>query len=54
MVTALRRLRGQGVPLYECAESIGVAYPTVVYKARELGLADRMNRGRTSGREARQ
>lgn len=44
MIAALRSMRGQGMSLYKCAERIGVAYPTAVYKARELGLAGRMRR----------
>jgi len=49
MLAALHTLRGQGIPLYVCAEKIGVGYATAVYKARELGLADRLNRGRVPG-----
>ena len=41
MVDALKSMRRQGVPLLRCAELIGVAYPTAVYKARELSLAGR-------------
>jgi len=52
MVAALHRLRAEGVPLYYCAERIGVGYPTVVYKARELGLAKRLNHGRKRGEAA--
>jgi hypothetical protein len=46
MVAELRKLRARGVPLYRCAERIGVGYSTAVYKARELGIAQRLNRGR--------
>jgi hypothetical protein len=49
MLAELRKLRARGVPLYRCAERIGVSYPTAVYKARELGIAQRRNRGRTAG-----
>lgn len=49
MVEALREMRGRKVPLYLCAERIGVGYPASVYKARELGIANRMNRGRIPG-----
>jgi hypothetical protein len=45
MIATLRTMRAEGEALYWCAIRIGVAYPTCVYKARELGLADRMNRG---------
>jgi hypothetical protein len=49
MITALRSLRAVGVPLLLCAEKIGVSYPLAVYKARELGLSQRLNCGRTPG-----
>jgi hypothetical protein len=49
MLAKLRELRERAVPLYRCAEQIGVAYPTAVYKARELGIAKRLNRGRVAG-----
>ena len=49
MLAKLRELRERAVPLYRCAEQIGVAYKTAVYKARELGLAQRLNRGRVTG-----
>lgn len=49
MVQTLRTLRARGVPLVLCAEQIGVGYGSAVYKARELGLSGRMNRGRISG-----
>ena len=52
MLAELHRLRGLGVPLYECAERIGVSYPVAVYKARELGIAGRLNQGRAPGRVA--
>ncbi len=50
MLQRLRDLRAAGEPLLICAEQIGVAYATAVYKARELGLAQRLNRGRRPGR----
>lgn len=50
MVQALRKLRAEGEPLLLCAERVGVSYVTAVYKARELGIARRMNRGRNPGR----
>jgi hypothetical protein len=53
MIGALKELRALNVPLYRCAERIGVAYPTAVYKARDLGLAGRRNRGRKSGERVR-
>lgn len=53
MIASLRTQRAAGVPLYVCAERIGVGYPEAVYKARELGLAQRMNRGRTRGEDIR-
>lgn len=49
MDAALRRLRSDGVPIYECAERIGVAYPTAVHRCRELGIANRLNSGRRTG-----
>jgi hypothetical protein len=51
MITALYALRARGEPLLICAEEIGVSYPTAVYKARELGLAGRLNKGRRAGRD---
>jgi hypothetical protein len=51
MLATLRELRGRGVPLYQCAEAIGVGYSTAAYKARELGIAARLNRGRQPGTE---
>lgn len=50
MVATLRSMRAEGTPLYLCAERVGVSYPTAVYKARELRIANRMNRGRKPGR----
>lgn len=44
---ALRRVERQ--PLTVCAERIGVAYLTALGKARKMGLADRLNRGRRPG-----
>jgi hypothetical protein len=49
MLAALARMRAERVPLYICAERIGVSYKVAVHKARELGLATRFNRGRRSG-----
>ena len=40
-----------GLPLYLCAERIGVSYSIAVYKARELNLAQRLNRGRRPGQD---
>lgn len=51
MIQALRSLRLLGEPLFLCSEAIGVSYPVAVHKARELGLANRLNCGRMSGRE---
>lgn len=49
MIAVLRDLRAKGVPIFSCAERIGVAYATCVYKCRELGIADRRNHGRVPG-----
>jgi hypothetical protein len=49
MIDALRALRRRNVPIYRCAERVGVGYASAVYKCRELGIADRRNRGRTRG-----
>jgi hypothetical protein len=49
MVSTLRTMRSRGTPLFLCAERVGVAYRTAVFKARELGIAHRMNRGRATG-----
>lgn len=49
MLASFRQLRKEGQPLYLCAEKIGVSYQTMVYKARELNLAGRLNRGRITG-----
>lgn len=46
MLETLRDMRSRGAPLFICAERIGVAYSTAVLKARELGIAGRMNVGR--------
>lgn len=51
MLTTLRAMRARGEPLYLCAEKLGIGYATTVYKARELGLAQRMNAGRRPGTE---
>jgi hypothetical protein len=48
MLAALQRLRIEGMPLLLCAEKIGVSYDQVVMKARELGIAHRMSRGRVA------
>lgn len=53
MVAALRELCAMGTPLYRCAERIGIGYPQAVSKARELGLAARLNHGRRSGEESK-
>lgn len=53
MVGALREMRANGVPLFLCAERIGISYATTVHKARELGLAGRMSRGSTPGSQLR-
>jgi hypothetical protein len=50
MLAVLHDLRAARVPLYHCAELIGVGYATAVYKARELGLAARFNHGRIPGK----
>ena len=49
MLTHLRQRRAEGVPIFRCAEEIGIGYASCVYKCRELGLADRLNHGRTAG-----
>lgn len=51
MLAALRKLRAEGESVFACSEEIGVCYPTALAKCHELGLAERRNRGRTSGRE---
>jgi hypothetical protein len=51
MLAALHTLRAAGEPLLICAEIIGVPYAAAVYKARELDLAQRLNRGRSPGRD---
>jgi hypothetical protein len=48
MIAALKALRAEGLSLYRCAERIGVAYPTCVFKARELGIAKRIDRKKGS------
>lgn len=52
MIASLRRLRRQGVPLLACSERIGVSHPTCARKARELGIADRISRGKLNGVQA--
>jgi hypothetical protein len=49
MVEALRKMRAGGTAIYWCAFDIGVSYKAAVLKCRELGIADRRNRGRTTG-----
>ena len=49
MVDALHNLRSRNVALRECAHVIGVDHEVATRKARELGIADRRNRGRTRG-----
>jgi len=44
MIAELKRLRALNTPLFLCAELIGVCQAAVL-KARELGIADRRNRG---------
>jgi hypothetical protein len=51
MLAELRAMRARGVPLYRCAERVGVHYSSAVYKARELGIAQRCNRGRKPGEQ---
>ena len=49
MVTTLRAMRERGESLDECASAIFVSEPSAMRKARELGLAGRMNRGPLRG-----
>jgi hypothetical protein len=49
MIALLRLRRSEGVPIYLCAEQVGVSYTPAVLKCRELGIAGRFNRGRTPG-----
>jgi hypothetical protein len=49
MLAALIAYRADNLPLYLCAEKVGVGYVTTVMKARELKIADRRNSGRTPG-----
>lgn len=49
MLAALLALRAQGEPGEACAERIGVGEHTVWKKMRELGLNQRLNRGRRAG-----
>ena len=49
MITALRRLRAQGVTIYGCADAVGVSYGTAREKCSELGIGRRMNSGQRSG-----
>jgi len=46
MIAELKRLRALDTPLFLCAELIGVCNQSAALKARELGIADRRNRGR--------
>lgn len=46
---ALRDMRARRVPLYWCAQELGVSYRVAVRWARELNLHQRMNSGRRSG-----
>ena len=50
MLAVLIDMRQHAVPLYECAERIGVGYGSAVLKARELGIAHRFNCGAVPGR----
>jgi hypothetical protein len=49
MIAALKAERRKGTPLLLCSEKIGVAYVQTVEKARELGIAGRLNRGPVPG-----
>ncbi len=49
MDAALRALRASGMAIFWCAHEIGVCYQVAVMRCRELGLADRRNRGRKTG-----
>lgn len=49
MLATLRGMRAKGRPLYDCSLAVGVGYATCVMKARELGIAQRMNRGTIPG-----
>jgi hypothetical protein len=49
MLETLRTMRAAGKSVLTCAERIGVSYPVALRKARELGIAERMNRSRRSG-----
>lgn len=51
MLAALQRMRADGTAIYWCAEEIGVDYGTAVLKCRELGIANRMNRGPRTGEQ---
>jgi hypothetical protein len=45
MIRVLREMRAEGVNLARCAKRIGVAYSVVRYKARELGVGERIRSG---------
>lgn len=49
MDSELRELRGKGTAIYWCSVEMGLPYPVCVYRCRELGIADRRNRGRKTG-----
>lgn len=51
MTQALVELRAKGTAIFWCAHKIGVSYAVAVMKCRELGLADRRNRGRKPATE---
>ena len=45
MLATLVSMRARHIPLQACAERVGVAYMVANKKARELGIAQRFNRG---------
>lgn len=49
MLRLTRELRASGHPLLTCAAQVGVSPETMRWKLKELGLNQRMNRGRTKG-----
>jgi hypothetical protein len=49
MITELQALRAAHVPLFLCADHLGMGYVNVCIKARELGLAQRHNLGPRPG-----
>lgn len=51
---ALAQMRAQGLPIWQCADLLGVSYKVAKRWATEMGLTARLHRGPISGQRLAQ